>query len=236
VDFSQGIDRVAHGSQRRGTLLDEDERRRIAVHESGHAVVAALLGFGPVLERVSLLARGRILASVQHAEGDAVLVTEEQALRRIVTLLGGRAAEMVLCGSASTGAEDDLAAATELSLDIAGRYGMSRLGPRRLLGRDADVHLGTAAAVDTSEAWRQRLDAEVDRLVGVADEQARRLVAAHRQYVDALATALLAHETLDGPDLLPLLPPPNRSVVVGEIGSKSRRAPVKATNGSSRTS
>ena len=204
--FSQGIDRVAHGLHRRGTLLDEAERRRIAVHEAGHAVVAAVLGFGPAIERVSLMARGRVLAAVEHAEGDAVLLTEDQARRRLVTLLAGRSAEIVLCGSASTGAEDDLASATELGMDLAGRYGMSRLGPRRLVGRDADIHLGGASAVVTSEAWRKRLDAEVDRLLADAEEEALRLVAGHRADVDALAAALVEHEKVEGLALAELLP------------------------------
>ncbi|HEX2040394.1 MAG TPA: AAA family ATPase [Acidimicrobiales bacterium] len=214
--FSEGIDRVAHGSQRRGVLLDDAERHRIAVHEAGHAVVAALVGFGAAIERVSVLARGRVLASVEHAEGDALLLTEDQARRRLATLLAGRSAEVVLCGSASTGAEDDLAAATALGLDLAGRYGMSRLGPRRLLGRDADVHLGGTAAVDTSEAWRERLDAEVDRLLAEAQAQALRLVTAHRRSVVALADALVRHETLDAPDLASLLPDPLAAVANGK--------------------
>ncbi|HEV7888314.1 MAG TPA: AAA family ATPase, partial [Acidimicrobiales bacterium] len=206
-DFSQGIDRVAHGSQRRGALLDPSERRRIAVHEAGHAVVAALLGFGPSIERVSVLARGRVLAAVEHAEGDAVLLTEDQARRRLAALLAGRSAEIVVCGSPSTGAEDDLAAATELGVDLAARYGMSRLGPRRLLARDADLHLGSASALDTSEATRKRLDAEVDRLLEDAEEEALRLVAGHRRAVEALAEALAEHESLEGAELAALLPP-----------------------------
>jgi cell division protease FtsH len=230
LDFSQGIDRVAHGSQRKGVLLDRSERHRIAVHEAGHAVVAALLGLGPSIERVSLLARGRVLASVEHAEGDAVLLTEEQAQRRLVTMLAGRSAEIVLCGSPSTGAEDDLAAATGLSTDLAARYGMSRLGPRRLAGRDADVHLGATSAIDTSEAWRERLDAEVDRLLEDADERAMRLIAGHRPTVETLAQALVEHETLDEPDLAGLLPPPVSS---GSNGKVVRRSPRKAAVSSS---
>ncbi|MBW3603163.1 MAG: AAA family ATPase, partial [Actinobacteria bacterium] len=208
ADLSQGIDRVAHGSQRKGVLLDPSERHRIAVHEAGHAVVAALVGFGMAIERVSLLARGRVLASVEHAEGDALLLTEDQAHRRLVTMLAGRAAEVVLCGSASTGAEDDLASATALGTDLAGRYGMSRLGPRRLVGRDADVYLGAASSIDTSEAWRERLDAEVDRLLAEAEARAAMLVGGHRGDVEALARALMQHETLDAPDLAALLPGP----------------------------
>jgi cell division protease FtsH len=220
ADFSEAIDRVAHGAQRRGVLLDPAERRRIAVHEAGHAVVAALLGLGAAIERVSLLARGRVLASVEQAQGDAVLLTEGDARRRLVTLMAGRSAELAVCGSPSTGAEDDLAAATELCTALAARYGMSRLGPRRLAGRDADVHLGAVAALDASEAWRKRLDAEIDRMLIDAEEEALRLVAGHREAVEALAAALDEHETLDGPDLAPLLP--------AELAASNGRAKKKA--------
>ncbi len=208
--LSEAVQRVLSGPQRRGHLLSDTERLRVAVHEAGHAVVAGALGRAGDVHRVSIVARGRGLGGTGlHREEDAVVFTERQLRERLVTILGGRAAEELLFDEASTGSEDDIADATALALDMAGRYGMSpALGLPALLTGAGDYLGNTAGPALLSGTTHAALDAEVRRLLDDARTAARALLETHRDALDRLAERLLAEESLEGSALLALLPHP----------------------------
>jgi cell division protease FtsH len=209
-ELTEAIQRVLGGPQRRGRVLDEDERRRIAVHEAGHALLAAATGHADDVDRVSIVARGRGLGSVTLGrDRDAVVLSRSQLRAQLVASVGGTAAEQLCCGETSTGAEHDLARASDLARDLVGRYGMSeRLGPVRLVGPSVDSFLGASAPLrELSPAVHEQFDAEVRSLVEGALDDAELLLVQHRDLLDELAERLLEEETLEGAPLRALLAP-----------------------------
>jgi cell division protease FtsH len=226
VDLEEAIDRVLHGPQRRGRVLTAEDRLRLATHEAGHAIVAAATGRGGDIHRVSILTRGRGLATTTlSADADSAVVTQSRLLARLATTLGGLAAEELRLGEPSTGAVDDLEEATILARDIAGRYGMSpELGRARLLASDAELYLGDTSALGwLSTETHEALDREVRRLLDDAEAEALRLLQINRRAVDALVEALLSHETLEGEDLVAGL-----AAVQSRNGRVARSAPARA--------
>jgi cell division protease FtsH len=208
--LDEAVQRVLHGPRRRGRVLSESERHRAAVHESGHAVVAAAHGMRDEVHRVSILARGRGLGLTSvRLESDAVLHTPTDLAAQLVVAFGGLAAEEVVLGESSTGAEQDIEHSTHLARQLVGRYGMSeRLGRVRLLASEADEYLGiTAGLAAMSEHTHEEFDAEVRRLLDHAEEQARATVEAHRAVLDNLVERLLERETLEGEALTEALAP-----------------------------
>jgi len=210
-ELDEAVQRVLHGPQRRGRVLSDAERRRAAVHEAGHAVVAAAQGHAEEVDRVSILARGRGLGltSVLRRDADTVLFTRADLEQHLTAALAGLAAEELVLGAASTGAEQDLERATDLAREIVGRFGMSeRLGRARLLVRDADLFLGgTQALAPIAARTHEAFDAEVAALLAAAERSARDVLDAHRDVLDRLASRLYDEETLEGPALAELLTP-----------------------------
>jgi cell division protease FtsH len=204
AQVTEAIQRVLHGPRRRGRLLTDEERERIAYHESGHAVVAASLGRLGEVARVSVVARGRGLgASLIAAGGDRVLSTRSELFAQLVIAIGGMVSEQLVFGEPSTGAEDDVERVTHLARRIAGRYGMSaQIGIVRVLAPDSDGFLGGEDAVgEVSGEMLRDLEHEVRRLSDDAAAHAREALTRHRATLDRLAAALLQMETLEGRDL-----------------------------------
>ncbi|WP_116051220.1 ATP-dependent zinc metalloprotease FtsH [Amycolatopsis palatopharyngis] len=207
-EFTEAVQRVLSGPQRRGRVLSEDERRRIAVHESGHAIVAAGCRLSSDVHRISIVARGRGLGSItMGGDRDAVLLTQDRLHAHLTLAMSGRAAEELVFGTPSTGSESDLEHATDLARDIAGRYGMSqRLGRMRLLAPTSEVYLGGSAALERlSERVHETFDDEVRRLLDDAFHTATDTLLAHRELLDDLVAEVLRTETLEGAALDTLL-------------------------------
>ena len=219
AQLTEAIQRVLHGPRRRGRLLTPEERRRIACHESGHAVVAAAAGhLSGEVARLSVVARGRGLgASMLAGDGDRLLRTRSELEDQLAISLGGMAAEEVLFGEPSTGAEDDIAKVTDLARQIVGRYGMSpQLGSIRVFSSDTDIFLGGDSGIDdVSNEILQEFYSEVRRLVDEAGGRARDVLVRHRIHLERLADTLLQVETLEGDELdallVPVRPPANGS-------------------------
>jgi cell division protease FtsH len=208
--LAEAVQRVLHGPQRRGRVLTPAERERAAVHESGHAIVAAAVGRGEDVHRISILTRGRGLGLTSvRMDSDAVLFTRDDLFDQLAVSFGGVAAEELRLGQSSTGAEQDFEHATFLAREIAGRYGMSeRLGRVRLLAHDADEFLGATAGLQAmSERTHEAFDDEVRRLLEDAEATARDIVDGNRSVLDDLVGTLLERETLEGPPLHTLLEP-----------------------------
>ena len=234
-DFTEAIHRVIAGPQRRGHVMSDDERRRVAVHEAGHTVAAVALGMAENIHRVSIVARGRGLGGAQVTpDADRVLLTRTGLQAQMTITMAGRAAEEMDCDEPSTAAEDDIERATLLARQMIGRFGMSEgLGPVRLLGRDLDVYLeGAVSTLDTmSPQTMQRFDEEVRAAVVAALARATELLRSHAQTVDTLMRALLDAETLEGAELQQLLAPaaPQVAAKTDEKTSPDGAGPALAT-------
>ncbi|MGH2748835.1 MAG: ATP-dependent zinc metalloprotease FtsH [Actinomycetota bacterium] len=237
-ELEEAIQRVLHGTQRRGRVLTKDERIRSAYHESGHAIIAAATGRGEEVHRVSILARGRGLGSTAiQRESDAYLLTRNQIYAQLVTAMGGLAAEELILGEPSTGAEADLEKATELARDMVGRYGFSpNLGRARLLASDAEQFLSNDPGLtQLSVRIHEEMDEEVRRILHAAETEALGLLGEHRDLLDGLARRLQDEETLEGAELekvLHTVPQAEISFAAsftratgnGQVGQDARRA------------
>ena len=227
-DCEEAIQRVLHGPKRRGRVLSGEERRRIAYHEAGHVVVAAATGDAESVHRVTILARSKGLgiSSIQN-DADSVIVTSDRLWSRLVTAMGGLGAEILTLGQPSTGAEADLEQATQLALDMVGRYGLSpRLGRARLLASDVDHFInGSVTFAQLGTTTQDAIDDEVKRLLDVAEKEAIRLLEGHREALDRLASELAVHETLEGDALAALVGPVGKTIDLADPFA------VKKTNG-----
>jgi cell division protease FtsH len=206
--FNEAIQRVLSGPQRRGRFLRESERRRIATHEAGHAILTAASGEPDTAQRVSIVARGRGLGSVHLGrDRDAVLLTRGQLHAQLTAALAGRAAEELVLGEPSTGSEADLERATTLASDLVTRYGMSeQLGRVRLAATDAHGFLGGGSdLLPLAPPTHEQVDREVRRLVEEAFQRAVFVLSHHRAVLDTLVERLLEEETVEGEALAILL-------------------------------
>ena len=198
AQLEAAVDRVLAGPERRGRLLSLDERRTIAYHEMGHALVlTSLPGTDPV-RRVSIVGRGRSLGwTLTVPEGDRALGSKSQLRNRLAGLLGGRVAEEIVLGQEdiTTGGADDLLKATQLARQMVTELGMSGLGVRVVEAGE----MGLARA--HSDELGRRVDDEVDRLLDEALARARAILAARGELLDALAARLLEVETMSGVEL-----------------------------------
>ncbi len=202
TDFDAAFERVVAGSEHRTRSITSNEKRVIAVHEAGHALIASLIPEADKVRKVTIVPRGRAMGyTMQLPTNDRYVLGERELATRLTVLVGGRVAEAQEFGEASTGAVDDLAHATDLARRMVTEFGMSPiLGPVRLatdmqanylnqqLGLDARVSPETATLVDT----------ETRRIIEEAVAEARSILENHRPELDQLADLLCMHETVDG--------------------------------------
>jgi cell division protease FtsH len=204
-DLTSAIDRVLAGPERHSRVLGEQERRVIAIHEAGHALVGHVLPHAEEVHKISIVARGSALGfTVMLPEEDRHLHTRSDLSDRLAMTLGGRTAEEVVFGEITTGAVDDIEQATRLARAMVTEFGMSdKLGPQRFTTRDGEPFLGRehASRADVSDDLAARIDDEVSRLLDEAHVRARDIVQTHRATLDALADALIERETLLDEDL-----------------------------------
>jgi cell division protease FtsH len=200
TDFAAAMDKIVLGDPRE-TLLDPEERRRVAVHESGHAIVARFTADAEPLRRVSILPRGFALGATQQtAAPDRHIVTQPQLEAKLGVLMGGYAAESLLLGNVSSGSESDLRSATDLAFTMVAHYGMSkRVGPVFHEQRLEHPFLGERLATETgvSEATSSIIEDEVRRALAEALDSATRSIEHHREALTRLIAALLEHETME---------------------------------------
>ncbi len=196
-DFDQARDKVLMGAERKSLSMSEQERVTCAYHESGHAVVAALLPSADPLHKVTIIPRGRALGvTMQLPEGDRHTHSREYLEAQIAILMGGRIAEELFLRQMTSGAGNDIERATEIARRMVCEFGMSpALGP--LAYRTPGNPWETDKGVGISEATAQRVDEEVHELVMRGYETARQIIAKHRGAVRAMAEQLLVVESLD---------------------------------------
>ncbi|MEE1768644.1 ATP-dependent zinc metalloprotease FtsH [Streptomyces sp. JV185] len=193
-DFSDALEKVQLGAER-SLVMSDEERRRTAYHESGHALLGMVQPGADPVRKVTIVPRGRALGvTLSTPDADKYAYTEEYLRGRIVGALGGMAAEQVVFGVITTGAESDLEQVTNLARGMVGRWGMShKVGRLTAIPGDAQQAYGLSAAPATLDA----VDGEMRRIVDECYEVACRLLRENRDRLDSLSAALLANETLD---------------------------------------
>jgi cell division protease FtsH len=209
-DFLAAYDKIVLGDPRE-TKLDSFEKKRVAVHESGHTVVAHFAANAEPPERVTIIPRGMALGVTQSAPGgEQHLLTRPQAIDRLQVMLGGYAAERVLLGEVSSGAENDLKRATELAFKMVAHWGMSdAIGPVYHEHRTEHPFLGQMLATEggTSDATVHQIEEETRNILHTARQGAESVVKQRRAEMDALVSYLLEHESVDKTELSRLLGP-----------------------------
>ena len=210
-DFTQAIERIVAGLEKRNRLLNQKEREVVAYHEMGHTLVALSLPGSDPVHKVSIIPRGigALGYTIQRPTEDRYLMTREELENKIAVLLGGRAAEKLIFGHLSTGAADDMAKATDIARNMVTRYGMDeRLGyvaydddRPGFLGQSANGSLWDRRY---SEATAQQIDEAVREIISRTFERTSSLLADNRAVLEKCAETLLAKETLDESELAAL--------------------------------
>ena len=200
-DFTDALEKIVLGAERR-IMISEEERRRTAFHEAGHALAGMLLPGADPVRKVSIIPRGQALGvTFQAPDADRYGYSSAYLRGRLTGLLAGRAAEELVFDDITSGAQSDLQQATLLGREMVGRWGMSKaVGLVDVFGSDAAGAWGPLSADGPSEKTRELVDEEVRRLTDAAYDEALALLREHRAQLDSLAAALLANETLDEPD------------------------------------
>jgi cell division protease FtsH len=206
-DFTVAIERIVAGIERRSRLMNADERRRVAYHELGHALVALSVPGADPVHKVSIIPRGvgALGYTMQRPTEDRFLLTSAELKSRMAVLLGGRAAEDLVFGEVSTGAQDDLMRATEIARGMVTRYGMAETLGEVAYETETSRFLGLpieGGGRRFSEATAREIDLAVKGLVAEAHATARDILQRRRAELDALVVTLLERETL-GPEDLP---------------------------------
>jgi len=211
-DFTVAIERIVAGIEKKSRVLGREERRRVAYHEMGHALVAASLpGVDPV-QKVSIIPRGvgALGYTMQRPTEDRFLLAASELKNRIAVLMGGRASErLIFDGDVSTGAADDLQRATEIAIEMVTKYGMdAKLGQRTYAPRpQAFLPTMQDAVVSAAEATRREIDLAVHDLIEAGDACARAILEKRRADLDAGVELLIAKETLTAEEFEPLRRP-----------------------------
>ena len=209
ADFQDAIERVIGGLERKGSVLNERERRTVAYHESGHTLVGHFTPGADPVQKVSIVPRGEgaLGYTLQSPLEDRYLMSQSELMGRVKVLLGGRAAEEVVFGEISTGASDDLEKASKIARDMITTYGMSqRLPNLSLVDRSQSGFLGQSAGnAPHSAEIEQIIGEESLEILRTCYAEAKHLITDKRDRLDALAERLLAQEKLEASDIKEIL-------------------------------
>ena len=201
-EIEEAMERVVAGPERRSRVITERERKTIAYHESGHALVGHVLENSDPVHKISIIARGQALGyTLSLPEEDRFLESRKAMLDQIAVLLGGRTAEELFCDDITTGASNDLERATKLARNMVTRYGMSEALGAQVFGEaQHEVFLGRDYAdhQDYSPQTADRIDAEVARIMNEAHELARTTLMERADQMNLMASVLLERETVEG--------------------------------------
>ncbi len=234
LDFETARDRVLMGQERDTMVLQDDERERIAFHESGHALLAYVLDETDPLHKITIIPRGMALGvTMTLPEEDRHIMNRQSLEDSLCMRMGGRVAELLVYGDLSTGAADDLQRNTELARRMVREWGMSKeIGPMAW-GSNNQVFLGEDLmhTRDYSDHTSKVIDDEVERILREQESRAIEVLTLHRRGLEALTRALLEHETIDGAEAARLIDEANGEPVhpvgtktVSALSAKSRAA------------
>ena len=201
-EVTESMERVIAGPERKGRVLDENTRKTISYHESGHALVGHLLPHADPVHKISIISRGRALGyTLSIPDEDKVLNSRNEIRDELAVFLGGRVAEEIFCEDITTGASNDLERATKMARSMVTNYGMSSdLGVQVFGQPNHEVFLGRdyGNTQDYSEETARRIDEEVARIMREAHDRAYEILSSHKEQMDLMSAVLLERETVDG--------------------------------------
>ena len=206
-DLEESVETVIAGYQRKGAVVSPEEKRIVAYHEIGHALVAAKQSNSAPVHKITIVPRtsGALGYTMQVEEGEKLLMTKEEAFNKIATLTGGRAAEAVIFGSITTGASNDIEQATRLARAMITRYGMSYDFGMVALETVNNQYLGGDTSLACSAETAAKIDRDVVAMIGDAYKKAEAIIKENRTAMDALAAYLLEKETITGEEFMDIL-------------------------------
>ncbi len=220
-ELEEAIDRVLAGPERRSRVISEKERKVIAYHEAGHALVSHALPNADPVHKVSIVSRGRALGyTLNLPTEDRFLVTRSELIDQLAMLLGGRVAEETVFDEPTTGAQDDIQRCTRIARQMVTEFGMSELGPLALGQNESQPFLGRdfGHVQDYSDVVAAKIDREVSRLVDEAHDEARDIVTKYRDKLDAMVARLLEKESLERSEV---------SEILAEVAKQSPANPIE---------
>ena len=251
-DFERAKDKIMMGTERRSMVMDEEEKKNTAYHESGHALLGYILPKSDPVHKVTIIPRGRALGvTIQLPEQDRYAYDRQYLLSRIAVLFGGRIAEEVFMNQMTTGASNDFERATQLARDMVTRYGMSdALGTMVYADNEGEVFLGRSVTRQTnmSEETMRKVDAEIRKIIDMQYALARKLIEENRDKIEAMTKALLEFETIDADQIKDIMegraprapklsskpmPKPSSGGGSGEAPEPPKVEPATATEGTS---
>ena len=211
-EFQESIERVIAGPERKSRLINAEEKRIVAYHEAGHAVVMNAMPEADPVQKVSIIARGMAAGyTIALPMDDRTLMPRKKLLAEMIGLLGGRAAEELVFDDITSGASNDIERVTQLARNMVTRLGMSdELGPMVYGQKEELIFLGREISEqrDYSESVAEKIDKEVRSMVTEAYTKAKEILTTYRTELDTVATSLLENETLSKEEFEQLFPPP----------------------------
>ena len=207
ADLEESIEVVIAGYQKKNAVLSDQEKKVVAYHEIGHALVAALQSHSAPVQKITIIPRtsGALGYTMQVDSGDKYLMTKQELENKIATFTGGRAAEEVAFGEVTTGASNDIEQATKLARGMITRYGMNEDFDMVALETVNNQYLGGDASLACSAETQREIDQKTIELVKAQHEKARKLLEEHRTKLDELASYLYEKETITGDEFMTIL-------------------------------
>jgi cell division protease FtsH len=226
ADCEEAVDRVVAGPERRSHVLSPEEKKLVAYHEAGHAIVAAGAGMETGIQKLSIVARGRSLGhTTTYSISDRLVLSRSDLYRQLVTIMGGVAVEQMMFGEATTGSEGDLSQATQIARAMVATFGMGQSLGRVAVGqKSGEVFLGRdfTKMQEVSPATLEAVDREVRQILEGAESEATAILRTNRSLVDDVAGRLVESETLSGPEL---------DAILGRVKKAPKRQAAPASNG-----
>lgn len=207
ADLEESVETVIAGAQKKDKVISPEEKKIISYHEIGHALVAALQSHSAPVHKITIIPRtsGALGYTMQVDRGEQVLMSQEDLFNRIATLTGGRAAEELLCNTATTGASNDIEQATQLARAMVTRFGMSKKYDMMGLEQVNNAYLGGNTTLNCSAETATEIDEEVLRLIKEAHQKARDFISKHIPVMHEAASYLIDKETITGEEFMRIL-------------------------------
>ncbi len=206
-DLEESVETVIAGAQRKGKVLSADEKKIVAYHEIGHALVAAMQSHSAPVHKITIIPRtsGALGYTMQVDSGEQVLQRKEDLFNRIATLTGGRAAEEIVCNTVTTGASNDIEQATRLARAMVIRYGMSDKYDMMGLETVNNAYLGSDTSLTCSTDTAADIDQEVLRMIKEAHDKARKIISENMEIMHEAAAFLMEKETITGQEFMDII-------------------------------